>query len=633
GGPGRFGPGLVVGVALLAALAGSRGESGARLAAAFLPRLGGPDTAAVLDLWITPPAHTGLPPLLWRREAAAGGVPASVPAGSAVLARVSGGGAVPVLAVNGGEFAFTAVDADHHFEARAVLSAGAEVAVRQDGRLLGRWPLAVRPAEAPVVAFAAPPEAAGRGALRLSHRADDAYGVASVTAEIRPEPPAAGSSPPLRLALPVGGADRHHVEGSALHDLTASPWAGLPVRLRLAATGTGGLVGYSEERALVLPERAFSHPVARRLAELRKALARQGEAARADAARGLGELSVRPEDFGGAVAVYLAMRVAVARLSGDASAEALSSVGDLLWQAALSLEDGAPGRARRDVEAAEQALRQALEGGAGDEDIRRRIDELETALARYLESLQAGDTGPPPADGQERTDLDAMLQSLRDLSETGARDEARQLLSRLGEALENLRAAKGADAEARARLQETLRQLKDIAGGERALLDRGFSETGQQPEAASPRPDPAGAAEQAELRRRLGAAMLELGESGADIPRSLGEAERAMRAAEQAMAAGDGEAAQAAEGQALEKLLQGRRDLERSMAARLFGPGGRDPLGRRSPGTAEGNGVRLPDRPELQRAREILEELRRRAGDTARPRQELDYIDRLLKRF
>jgi hypothetical protein len=36
---------------------------------------------------------------------------------------------------------------------------------------------------------------------------------------------------------------------------------------------------------------------------------------------------------------------------------------------------------------------------------------------------------------------------------------------------------------------------------------------------------------------------------------------------------------------------------------------------------------------EMQRAREILQELRRRAGEIDRPQFERDYIDRLLRRF
>jgi hypothetical protein len=35
----------------------------------------------------------------------------------------------------------------------------------------------------------------------------------------------------------------------------------------------------------------------------------------------------------------------------------------------------------------------------------------------------------------------------------------------------------------------------------------------------------------------------------------------------------------------------------------------------------------------MQKAREILDELRHRAGERDRPQIELDYIDRLLQRF
>ena len=43
--------------------------------------------------------------------------------------------------------------------------------------------------------------------------------------------------------------------------------------------------------------------------------------------------------------------------------------------------------------------------------------------------------------------------------------------------------------------------------------------------------------------------------------------------------------------------------------------------------------VKVPDEVDVQRAREILEELRRRLGDQTRPTMELDYIERLLRRF
>jgi len=66
----------------------------------------------------------------------------------------------------------------------------------------------------------------------------------------------------------------------------------------------------------------------------------------------------------------------------------------------------------------------------------------------------------------------------------------------------------------------------------------------------------------------------------------------------------------------------------------------RDPLGRamndrtNDGGSPEGD-YKVPGRGEIdaERVREILEELRRRLGEPLRPQIELDYLERLLKRF
>jgi hypothetical protein len=62
---------------------------------------------------------------------------------------------------------------------------------------------------------------------------------------------------------------------------------------------------------------------------------------------------------------------------------------------------------------------------------------------------------------------------------------------------------------------------------------------------------------------------------------------------------------------------------------------GRDPLGREagSGGLEALEGVDIPDQMEIRRTRRILEELRRRRSEHRRPPLELDYIDRLLRRF
>ena len=43
--------------------------------------------------------------------------------------------------------------------------------------------------------------------------------------------------------------------------------------------------------------------------------------------------------------------------------------------------------------------------------------------------------------------------------------------------------------------------------------------------------------------------------------------------------------------------------------------------------------MKVPSEIDVQRARRIIEELRRRFGDVLRPQEELDYIQRLLKDY
>jgi hypothetical protein len=60
-----------------------------------------------------------------------------------------------------------------------------------------------------------------------------------------------------------------------------------------------------------------------------------------------------------------------------------------------------------------------------------------------------------------------------------------------------------------------------------------------------------------------------------------------------------------------------------------------DPLGRPLRGRDYGDDttVKVPGEIDVQRARRILEELRRRFGENFRPQLELEYIERLLRDF
>jgi uncharacterized protein (TIGR02302 family) len=146
---------------------------------------------------------------------------------------------------------------------------------------------------------------------------------------------------------------------------------------------------------------------------------------------------------------------------------------------------------------------------------------------------------------------------------------------------------------------------------------------------------------QAQLRNELEKLKKDLADMGAGDPEKLGNAEDAMRKAEDALKQGDLDEAANQQGQALEQMRQSAQQMAEQMqknAQQKLGRGGdtpRDPMGRpqRAQGPDLGTSVKVPDAIDAQRAREILEELRKRSGESLRPQNELEYIDRLLKRF
>ena len=130
----------------------------------------------------------------------------------------------------------------------------------------------------------------------------------------------------------------------------------------------------------------------------------------------------------------------------------------------------------------------------------------------------------------------------------------------------------------------------------------------------------------------------------------LGRAGEAMSEAESSLGEGNADSAVGSQGRALDALRKGAQGLAQSMQQQMgqgLGPGrsGRlgqpraqqetDPLGRPLHEREYGDDytVKVPGEIDVQRARRIIEELRRRFGDVLRPQEELDYIERLLKDY
>ena len=693
--------GLVL-IAVIATFIATGGEHWKRITAAF-------DWQGVVlpanfrvDAWVTPPGYTGKPPIILAgihpgetaRQMTESDEPVSVPAGSTLIVRATGKLDLDMSSKGG----VTPAKQDTHAPAGAqeyrftIASTGtATLRGAGDDRI---WAFDTISDKPPTIALAKDPEQQNRGSLLLSYRLEDDYGVTEAQATFvrKSEPNAAGEAAhplygPPDFALVLPQARTKNGIGQTIKDLTDHPWAGAEVVMTLVARDEGGNTGKSEPFTFRLPERVFTKPLARALVEQRRNLALDA-GARPLVTTALDALAMAPEKFTPDAGIYLGLRSIFWSLVRAKTDDDLRDVSARLWQMAVGIEDGNMSDAQAGLRNAEESLRQALERGATDQEIKQLMDQLRAAMDRYLQAMQEQLKNKQqlarPLDRNARAlrsqDLKSMLDRLENLARNGAKDAARQLLQQLEQMMENLQmATPDMNGDDLGDMMSELDDLGDMIHQQQELRDRTYrqgqdqrrqnGQRGQQGKQGQEGQQGQSMDElrqhQQALRDRLKKLLEDMknrgfgqnqqgkqgqqgqGQNGMD---QLGRAGEAMGEAEGDLGDGNAEGAVDSQGRALEALRKGAQGLAQSMQQQMGqgpGPGqnGRlglpraerdtDPLGRPLRGRDYGDDVtvKVPGEIDVQRARRIIEELRRRYGDILRPQEELDYIERLLRDY
>lgn len=482
----------------------------------------------------------------------------------------------------------------------------------------------------------------------------------------------------LKLRLPRKGSN----EAQTYIDFGPHPWAGREVVLTLEATDVVGNVGRSKPITMTLPERLFQKPLARALVEQRRKLLEDSRY-RDQVLRALEALTLEPDGFIDSAAIYLGLRTVYHSLRRDETREGMKGVTDGLWDLALRIENGDLSDAEKAVREAQDKLADALEKGAPDAELQALMQQLREALNNYVDQLSKdaakNEMAPPEGLDQEnqqmsQDDLQRMMKDLENMTLNGSREQAQRMLAELRDLLERLQSGQMTkrQAERGQMMMKKLDELGDIVGQQQRLMDETFRQHRRQGQrgarAGEGTPDPnarrgqqqgqgqlgqgqrgqrqgqqAGrglSQRQRELKEQLNQLRRELDRLGAgssefeDAQQAMENAERSLEESETGEALGE-------QGRALQQMRQGAQEMVEGMqkgGRSQYGQEGnepRDPLGRpqRYQGPHAGNSVKVPDEIDMQRAREILEELRRRSAEPLRPRLELDYFDRLLRRF
>lgn len=295
----------------------------------------------------------------------------------------------------------------------------------------------------------------------------------------------------------------------------------------------------------------------------------------------------------------------------------------------------------------------------------------------------------------DRQQLQDMLDRLQELMEQGRMAEAQQLLDQLRRMMENMQIARGQQGQqspgeqAMEGLAETLRQQQGLSDEAFRDLQEQFNPDAQsgQSQQNQGRSGDQGRGEQhgqqgqgqggeqqgqgqqpgqgengqQSLADRQQALRQELNRQTQNLPGagtpegdaardSLGRAGEAMDQAEEALRDEDFAGALDNQADAMEALREGMRQLAEQMAQQQQNQqGGQqgDAMGRNNPnGTRDPLGRDVGDNGRVgtdenllqgedvyRRAKELLDEIRRRSGEQERPTEELDYLRRLLERF
>ena len=579
-----------------------------------------------------------------------------------------------------------------------VVTQSGELNILSRGELTKSWQIEMTADNPPMIAVTGPVERSPRGETMLTFRASDDYGVVSGIVSIdldraaldrryglaqKPEPQ---ETITFDIPMPFNGDTREFTESQA-EDLSKHVWAGLPVILKLQGFDDLGQSALSEPEAILLPARRFFDPLAAAIVEQRRDLLWNRTNAKR-VSQVLRAVSYYPEDLFDNEKGYLVLRSALRRIEYNTVArsalsdEARDDVAELLWQAALQVEDGDLSGAAVRLKRAQDRLSEALKNGATDEEISKLMAELRRAMQDYMEKLaQEFENNPEQdqADNSERQKitndkLQQILDRIQELFREGRNEEAQELLEQLRRMMENMQVTHGDPSDGEGQqslqdLQDTLRQQQQLTDDAFSRLQEQFNgqnQPGELPNNSNPslgqtensrRGDNA-PPDARELARRQGALRDLLEQQRRGIPDVGGtdEGRDALRRAEREM----DEAAEALRGQnfrqalddqaqALDELRRGIENLGQELARNQNHNVGRqgdqagapdpnsnrDPLGRQSGtmGRVESSDNLMSDGDRYMRSRELMEEIRRRSGEKYRPKIELEYLERLLDRF
>jgi len=462
--------------------------------------------------WAEPPAYTGKPAVYLNDVE--NGTTLNLPEGTRVTLRVYGDieGVAFSETVSEGEAIPLNVGEGGFSEATFEVAKTGSIALTPPQGSDAQFEIAMINDEDPKVALTDEITRTIQGALQIPFEARDDYGVVGGTLtislaldnvdrrhglELAPEP---RETVELDLPLPFTRKTTAFEE-TLIEDLADHPWAGLPVTITMIVRDELGQTGLVVPEVGPMPGKRFFDTLAAAVAEQRRDLL--WNRANADRITMILKAITHQPDVAferRGEKPYLIIRTALRRMEYNSDAplsdEIRDEVAELLWKAALLIEDGDLADARERLKRAQERLSEAMKNGATQQEIEELMNELRQATREYMRQLaeeqrknpdrQQAENGETQEMSQDQ--LQQMMDRIQELMEQGRMAEAQELMEQLQQMMENMQVTEsqsgqgGENQQAMEGLGDTLREQQDLADDTYRQLQEQYNQNQQQGE-------------------------------------------------------------------------------------------------------------------------------------------------------
>ncbi len=616
---------------LLGLLAGFfiEGKPGLKNITAVLKPIGlsGADDV-IISAWLTLPDYMGGKRfrLFTEKEA----VITKVPSGSNLSLETQGFSFAPRLYANNSSYSLNNLENNRH-NASVWLTSGAKVQVRGFWRnTYASTDLSVIPDAPPQVKITATPVLLKNGQIKITYQASDDFGLKKLklVGFVKDNTGNEKFTREHEISVPASST----VDDSASIQVSSARWWGQLVHLKLMTYDVKGQSASSGNVTLQLPELQLKHPFAIKLAWQKKLLMAEGADLLAGA-ENISGLSTLVNEYNADKKVFLALRANAYRLARARDNTDKQQSLDLLTDIIAYVENAGKGD-KGDYARTLSRLLEAMKNGDKLRDVAMLAARLNAQISQSL--MDAGvkviDTKdiPPQLLNKVET-VQGALQRILNLYATGAREEAMRMLEQMRKSLDKA-ASEPDNPVLEQQMMEALQALsgiKELATEQKQLSDTLFSSRDDKAKLMSL------AENQKWLETKLDKIASQIEQGGLKKCSGLSASKSDMKNAGNAASTGRGKQASTSALSAYEELQKMLKQAEQDFAEKYGSQFILNGMGEQQggQGTNPSGHVDMPDKFKVERSREILEELYRRANDQSRPRPELEYLERLLEGY